>query len=99
MRKSVNRAEFKAAVACLVELRKKAGLNQTDLATLLRYTQPYVSAAEIGFRRLDILQLYDWCRACGSDLQTLGRMIDLRLAGFSEAKQKKESPRPRRTKD
>lgn len=96
MRKSVNRPEFVEAAHCLLELRQKAGLNQTELAKRIGYSQPYISAVEIGFRRLDMLQLRDWCAACGTNLETLGRMVDQRLARFPPRAFKK--PRTHRRK-
>lgn len=92
MRKSVNRPEFAEAAHCLLELRQKAGLNQTELAARIGYTQPYVSAVEIGFRRLDILQLKDWCTACGTNLEAFGRMVDQRLAKYPQRSIKKMRP-------
>jgi transcriptional regulator with XRE-family HTH domain len=99
MRKSVNRPQFVEAAHCLLDLRQKAGLSQIELASRIRYTQSYVSAVEIGFRRLDLLQLHDWCTACGTNLETLGKMVDGRLAAWAAARAiKKKSPPPKRTK-
>lgn len=76
MRKSINRPEFKIVVRLLRGVRESAGLTQIDLAARLKRTQTFVSAAERGMRRLDALQLHDWCLACNSNLVSLAKAID-----------------------
>lgn len=63
----------------IVAMRKRAGLTQRQLAARLHQRQAYVGKSEVAERRLDVLELIDWCRACGEDptslvakLQTLG---------------------------
>ncbi|HET6631413.1 MAG TPA: helix-turn-helix transcriptional regulator [Rhodanobacteraceae bacterium] len=80
MRKSVNRPEYRHVLDCLTQIRHDAMLTQTDLAARLDRTQAFVSSVERGIRRMDLLQVYDWCHACGTDLSSLGAMLDQRLA-------------------
>ncbi len=47
----------------LVAARKQAGLTQEQLAERLGVTQSFVSKCERGERRLDIVELREWCRA------------------------------------
>lgn len=79
-RVSIHRPEYASVVACLVEVRKKAGLTQTVLATRMKRTQGFISAVEGKERRLDLLQAWEWCRACGSGLADLGELIDKAMA-------------------
>ncbi|WP_407353369.1 helix-turn-helix domain-containing protein [Luteimonas sp. R10] len=65
--KSIHRSEYKDLLELLREIRKKADLTQTDLAKLLGRSQSYVSEVECGVRRIDLLQLRDFCLACGQD--------------------------------
>lgn len=93
MRKSINRPEFKIVVRLLRGVRESAGLTQIDLAARLKHTQTFVSAAERGMRRLDALQLHDWCLACGSNLVTLAKAIDEAIARSSVAPKSSRSRR------
>jgi hypothetical protein len=47
--------------------------------------QTYVSDCELGIRRLDILQVHEWCQACGTSLSAFARRFDtvLTVAGSS----------------
>ena len=76
MRRSVNRWEYKVVLECLKTIRKKAKLTQVELAAKLQWSQPYLSSVERGYRRADLLQAVDYCRACGHSFGQLGRMID-----------------------
>lgn len=51
----------------IVAMRKRAGLTQRQLAAKLKQRQAYVGKSEVAERRLDVLELLDWCRACGED--------------------------------
>ena len=45
--------------------REHAGLSQRALADLLKKPPSYVHKCEVADRRIDPLELVDWCRACG----------------------------------
>jgi transcriptional regulator with XRE-family HTH domain len=51
----------------LVELRRSAGLTQRQLAARLRRERSFVARIEQGERRLDLVEFYWICRACGAD--------------------------------
>lgn len=61
--KSHPRDEYTVFCSLLRELREDAGPRQAEL---LRVSQNYVSAYEMGKVRLDFVQIRDWCAACGS---------------------------------
>lgn len=65
--KSIHRAEYQQLLVLLYEIREKAGLKQAELSALLGRPQSYVSDVERGTRRLDLLQLREYCLACGQD--------------------------------
>lgn len=66
--KSIHKPEYQTLLALLVEIRSKAGLKQAELAELLDRSQSYVSDVERGGRRMDLLQLREYCQACNQDL-------------------------------
>jgi len=66
--KSIHKPEYQALLELLIEVRDKAGLKQSELAALLERSQSYISDVERGGRRLDLLQLREYCQACDQDL-------------------------------
>ncbi|WP_033482646.1 helix-turn-helix domain-containing protein [Xanthomonas citri] len=79
--KSIHRSEYQTLLELLVEIRNKAGLKQAELAEELGRPQSYVSAVERGGRRLDLLQLYEYCRACDHDLVSFVRRFEKAMSG------------------
>jgi len=57
-------------------LRTESKQTQKELAERLHRPQTYVSKYELGERRLDLLELYDICHACGVTLTELVRRIE-----------------------
>ena len=51
----------------VVELRKKAGMNQRQLAAALEREQNYIARVETGQRRLDVIEWIQILRALGVD--------------------------------
>lgn len=78
--KSIYKAEYQALLELLREIRAGAGLTQTELSALLKRPQSYVSDIERGVRRMDLLQLRDYCTACDQDLVSFVRRFEKRLA-------------------
>jgi transcriptional regulator with XRE-family HTH domain len=74
--KSVDKGEYAVAWALLRAVRQTAKLSQRELAALLDRSQTYVADAELGRRRLDILQLYEWNRVCGSTLSAYAIQVE-----------------------
>lgn len=62
------------------QMRKEAGLTQSDLAGLLGKPQSYVSKYESGERRLDIIEVEIVCRTCGLSLQEFAGKLDAALS-------------------
>ena len=53
----VSQAAYRDVGRRLAAIRKRAGINQDQLAELLQKPQSFVSACERGQRRIDILEL------------------------------------------
>jgi transcriptional regulator with XRE-family HTH domain len=75
----------KALLTYLREVREAAGVTQVELAEKIGETQSFVSKCERGERRLDILELREWCQGLGLPLIDFVRGLEERLA-----------PRPKR---
>jgi len=84
-KKSIHKPEFAAVLELLKAVRSRAGLTQAALGLSLGRPQTYVSDCELGIRRLDILQVHEWCQACGTSLSAFARRFDtvLTVAGSS----------------
>lgn len=52
----------------LRQLRLQHGVSQVELSRRLEKPQQYVSRCEVGERRLDAVELIEWCEALGADV-------------------------------
>lgn len=77
--KSIHKAEYQVLQRLLRGIRKRAGLTQAQLSVALDRPQSYVSDVERGSRRMDLLQLREFCRACGQDLAEFVRGFEAEL--------------------
>ena len=68
MEKSLHRKEYKILLKLLYEQRMKTGLKQEELARKLGVHQSFISKIENGDRRIDLVELQDFCEALGTDL-------------------------------
>lgn len=57
----------RALIAVLIDLRKRRGLTQRQLAALLRTPQNYVAQIESGLRRVDVIEFTEYVMALGED--------------------------------
>jgi len=80
MEKSAFTAEHRILVVMLREQREKASLTQAQLAVKLRVSQSFVSKWERGDRRIDLVQLRQWCRATGISLSRFAAMFEKRVS-------------------
>jgi transcriptional regulator with XRE-family HTH domain len=77
--KSVEKGEYAVAWALLKAARVSAKLSQRQMAEKLGRTQTFVADAELGRRRLDVLQLYEWCKATGTTLSAYANQVESTL--------------------
>jgi transcriptional regulator with XRE-family HTH domain len=67
MPKSVFTEAYRLVLASLRIAREEAGVTQTELARRLGVPQQFVSRAELGVRRLDVVEFYAIMKALGVD--------------------------------
>lgn len=67
MDKSIHTREYAAFLRLLRQIREDRGVTQSRLAELLEATQTFVSKCERGERRLDVVELRQWCIALGME--------------------------------
>jgi len=70
----------------LKELRKESNQTQVQLAARINRRQAYVSKYELRERRLDLLEIYDICTACGITLAELFERIEPELKKYAALK-------------
>ena len=69
MEKSTFTREYAVLRVLLRRFRRDAGITQVQLANSIGETQTFVSRCERGERRLDLVQLREFCCALGIDLK------------------------------
>lgn len=80
MLKSIHRPHHKVVCAHLRAIREAAGLTQSQLAKQFQNTQAWVSSVEVGITRLDTVQVWEWCKACGTTLTAFSSAVEDELA-------------------
>lgn len=73
MQKTISSQAYDYFLICLREAREEAGLTQDMLAERLGQTQSFVSKCERGERRLDIVELREFCQAMDINLERFVR--------------------------
>jgi len=76
MTKSRAQVVREALPRLLREIRKEAGLSQVAVAERIGRPQSFVSKYESGLRRLDIVDVFEICAACGVTLSRLGARLE-----------------------
>jgi transcriptional regulator with XRE-family HTH domain len=65
MEKSQHTRRYERLLKALRQARKDAGLTQLDVAARLETYASYVSKCESGERRIDVVELAEFCRVYG----------------------------------
>lgn len=76
MQKSVFSRDYAVFLRHLREARRKAALTQVELGAKLRCTQSFVSKCERGERRIDVVELRQWCKALGVSFTAFAQQLD-----------------------
>ena len=71
MDKSIYSEDYTLFLQLLRGARQRAGLTQDEVASRLGKTQSFVSKCERGERRLDIVEVREFCEAIGIPLTDL----------------------------
>lgn len=76
MDKSIYTREYAIFLQLLRRTRETRGITQNELAEALSTTQTFISKAERGERRLDVVELRLWCQALSVELdQFAGQLV------------------------
>ena len=59
-----HRPRYRKLCKQLKSIRENAGLTQRELALKMKWSPSQVAKTETGERRIDPVELKDWCRAC-----------------------------------
>jgi transcriptional regulator with XRE-family HTH domain len=86
--KSLYRTENLELAALLRSLREALELTQTQFAARLKRNQTYVSNVELGIRRLDLVELRDYCVGLEIELAELIARWEARILPKSKTKGK-----------
>lgn len=93
MSKTLYRTENLELAALLRQLREDAGMVQTTLAERMGRNQTFVSNVELGIRRLDLVELRDYCASLNIGLAELIQQWEARIkpAGSRSGQKKRKS--------
>jgi len=80
--KTIHKPEYKELLKLLREMREAAKLTQTELGDLISLSQSTVSDIERGTRRIDALEMRDFCKACGHDPSRLMKRYEKAIAAW-----------------
>jgi transcriptional regulator with XRE-family HTH domain len=94
--KSIDQPEYEVVLDLIRAVRVEAGLSQQALGERLGRPQTYASDCELGARRLDVLQLQQWCVACGITLTAFAERLEVALAAGVKAPRAKPPQRAAR---
>lgn len=78
-KKSLRTHENAVLIGLLKDLRLKSGMTQAALAEAIGHSQSYISDIESGEKRLDLIQLRDYCSACGVPLVSFVKRFESSL--------------------
>ncbi len=67
MNKTIYSRQSECVRKMIIALRKKSGITQRQLAARLQREHSFVGRLELGERRLDMVEFFWLCQACGAD--------------------------------
>ena len=76
MQKSITSRNYAYFLEQLRKTREQAGITQEDMAARLGETQSFVSKCERGERRMDIVELREFCKAMGITLERFVKQFE-----------------------
>jgi transcriptional regulator with XRE-family HTH domain len=77
MAKSRHSKQYERLLHELRQMRKAAGLTQTAVGAKFGAHASFVSKIESGERRIDVVELHEFCRLCGVPLTTFLARVGL----------------------
>jgi transcriptional regulator with XRE-family HTH domain len=85
VKKSVYTTRYKRLLRALKNARVAAGLTQADAAEQLKKPQSFVSKCEAGERRIDVIELLEYCRIYRASAENILADIDGPIGGRSRS--------------
>ena len=85
MNKTIYSRQGECLRETILELRRKAGLNQRQLAARLKRERNLIGRLELGERRLDVVEFYWICKACGVNPEAVARKLMRKLQEIQSA--------------
>ena len=82
MRKTIYSKQSEYLCEMLVAMRNRAGVTQRQLAPKLGREHNMVGRLELGERRLDVIEFYWLCKACGANPEKTAAELMRRLAAI-----------------
>ena len=76
MQKSITTRNYAHFLTRLREEREKSGVTQEEMAERLGESQSFVSKCERGERRMDIVELREFCKAMGLSLEKFVKQLE-----------------------
>lgn len=89
MEKNLYTARQAVLLGLLRSVRKDADIRQEDVAKVLERPQSFVSKYESGERRLDVLELYDVCKALNTSLTCFAAQLENSLGDEPKGREDK----------
>ena len=86
LKKSLVSARYERFLTLLRDARAVSGLTQTDAAKLLGKPQSFVAKCEQGERRVDVVELSEFCRIYGCSLRDFVSTMDVKSRRRSKPK-------------
>ena len=85
MNKSIYSRQSESLRKTLVALREGAGLTQRQLAEKLEREHSLIGRLELGERRLDVVEFYQICKACGVNPEAAARSLMRKFRGIESS--------------
>ena len=79
VKKTIYSRQNESLCQMLVAMRKMAGLTQRQLADKLERERSFIARLELGERRLDVVEFFWICKACGINPESSGRQLMRKL--------------------
>ena len=88
MEKSLHTPGYRRFCELLREVREEVGMTQVDLGERLGEGQDFVSKCERGVRRIDVVELRQWCHALGVPLDAFIVRLDAELPSLPKRRRR-----------
>jgi hypothetical protein len=86
--KSIFTREYKILLATLARLREESGMTQGDVGKGMNRTQSVVSKSEVASRRMDVIEVRQYCLGIGVGFVRFAEIYEAELASGAETARK-----------